>query len=160
MSTVESDCFTIGSIVATKTCYNEEIEGEVLAFDPQTKMLILKCPSSSGNPKRHDVNIVNLSLVSDVQIKKEVTSTPDPPQSLNLNRLNTRVRNSIEHKRRVVSESLFYSYLSDSTKSERKRWWNNQVTINTTFPCNWGISKKNTTKYSHCLALEFICKLS
>lgn len=35
------DCFGIGSIVACKTCYNKEIEGEVLAFDPQTKMLIL-----------------------------------------------------------------------------------------------------------------------
>lgn len=103
MSTVVSDCFTIGSIVATRTCYNENIEGEVLAFDPQTKMLILKCPSSSGNPKRHDVNIVNLSLVSDVQIKKEVTTVPAPPQSLNLHRLNTRVRNSIENKRRLVS---------------------------------------------------------
>lgn len=103
MSTVVSDCFTIGSIVATRTCYDEDIEGEVLAFDPQTKMLILKCASSSGNPKRHDVNIVNLSLVSDVQIKKEVTAVPDPPASLNLHRLNTRVRNSIENKRRLVS---------------------------------------------------------
>lgn len=36
-----SDCFGIGSIVSCKTCYNKEIEGEVLAFDPQTKMLIL-----------------------------------------------------------------------------------------------------------------------
>ena len=103
MSTVVSDCFTIGSIVATRTCYNENIQGEVLAFDPQTKMLILKCPSSSGNPKRHDVNIVNLSLVSDVQIKKEVTTVPEQPQTLNLHRLNTRVRNSIENKRRLVS---------------------------------------------------------
>ncbi|XP_004922171.1 protein LSM12 homolog A [Bombyx mandarina] len=103
MSAVVSDCFTIGSIVATRTCYNENIEGEVLAFDPQTKMLILKCQSSSGNPKRHDVNIVNLSLVSDVQIKKEVSTVPEPPQSLNLHRLNTRVRNSIENKRRLVS---------------------------------------------------------
>lgn len=112
MSAVESDCFTIGSIVATKTCYNEDIEGEVLAFDPQTKMLILKSPSSSGNPKRHDVNIVNLSLVSDVQIKKEVTSVPDPPQSLNLNRLTTRVRNSIENKRRLVSMMCFINLLA------------------------------------------------
>ncbi|XP_022114112.1 protein LSM12 homolog [Pieris rapae] len=103
MSTVVSDCFTIGSIVSTRTCYNEHIEGEVLAFDPQTKMLILKCPSSSGNPKRHDVNVVNLSLVSDVQVKKEVTTVPDPPPSLNLHRLNTRVRNAIENKRRLVS---------------------------------------------------------
>lgn len=36
-----SDWFSIGSTVACKTCYNKEIEGEVLAFDPQTKMLIL-----------------------------------------------------------------------------------------------------------------------
>lgn len=106
MSTVVSDCFTIGSVVRTRTCYNEEIEGEVLAFDPQTKMLILKCPSSSGNPKRHDVNIVNLSLVSDVHIKKEVTAVPEQPASLNLHRLNTRVRNSIDNKRRLVSFPL------------------------------------------------------
>ena len=36
-----SECFSIGSIVACKTCFSKEIEGEVLAFDPQTKMLIL-----------------------------------------------------------------------------------------------------------------------
>lgn len=36
-----SECFNIGSVVACKTCYEKEIEGEVLAFDPQTKMLIL-----------------------------------------------------------------------------------------------------------------------
>lgn len=36
-----NECFSIGSIVSCKTCYNKEIEGEVLAFDPQTKMLIL-----------------------------------------------------------------------------------------------------------------------
>ena len=33
--------FSIGSVVACKTCFNKEVEGEVLAFDPQTKMLIL-----------------------------------------------------------------------------------------------------------------------
>lgn len=44
-----SDCFGIGSIVACKTCYNKEIEGEVLAFDPQTKMLILSILFKSIN---------------------------------------------------------------------------------------------------------------
>jgi len=98
-----SDCFGIGSIVACKTCYNKEIEGEVLAFDPQTKMLILKSPASNGRPNLNNVHIINLSLVSDVQVKKEVNTTPEPPQSLNLQRLNTRVRNQIEEKRRLVS---------------------------------------------------------
>lgn len=36
-----SDCFNIGSIVACRTCYQKNIEGEVLAFDAQTKILIL-----------------------------------------------------------------------------------------------------------------------
>lgn len=36
-----TDCFSIGSIVACTTCYNQNIEGEVLAFDLQTKILIL-----------------------------------------------------------------------------------------------------------------------
>lgn len=35
------DCFTIGSTVSCTTCFNQNIEGEVLAFDHQTKMLIL-----------------------------------------------------------------------------------------------------------------------
>ncbi|XP_015115888.1 protein LSM12 homolog A [Diachasma alloeum] len=98
-----SDWFSIGSTVACKTCYHKEIEGEVLAFDPQTKMLILKCPSSSNRPSLNDVHIVNLSLVSDVQVKREVSPTlNEPPQSLNLQRLNTRVRNQIEEKKRMV----------------------------------------------------------
>lgn len=36
-----SDCFSIGSTVACTTCFMKNIEGEVLAFDSQTKMLIL-----------------------------------------------------------------------------------------------------------------------
>lgn len=38
---IVSDCFAIGSTVACKTCDNTVIEGEVQAFDPQTKMLVL-----------------------------------------------------------------------------------------------------------------------
>lgn len=36
-----SDCFSIGSIVACTTCFHKNVEGEVLAFDSVTKMLIL-----------------------------------------------------------------------------------------------------------------------
>lgn len=41
MAGLVQDCFSIGSTVACTTCYNQNIEGEVLAFDQQTKMLIL-----------------------------------------------------------------------------------------------------------------------
>lgn len=110
---VVADCFTIGSKVACRTCYNQNIEGEVLAFDAHTKMLILKCPSSSGDTRLNDVNIVNLALVSDVQILQEVSVTPDAPQTLDLHRLDTRVKKQIEDKRRLVSIlhiSFIFSY--------------------------------------------------
>lgn len=103
---VVADCFTIGSKVACRTCYNQNIEGEVLAFDAHTKMLILKCPSSSGDARLNDVNIVNLALVSDVQILQEVSVMPDVPQTLDLHRLDTRVKKQIEDKRRLVCNFL------------------------------------------------------
>ncbi|EDS27965.1 conserved hypothetical protein [Culex quinquefasciatus] len=103
MAGLVQDCFSIGSTVACTTCYNQNIEGEVLAFDQQTKMLILKCSSASNTSKLNDVYIVNLALCSDVQVVQEVNSIPDPPQSLNLQRLSTRVRNQVEQKKRQVS---------------------------------------------------------
>ena len=37
----ENEYFSIGSIVACTTCYNQKIQGEVLAFDIDTKMLAI-----------------------------------------------------------------------------------------------------------------------
>lgn len=36
-----SDCFSLGSTIWCRTCYDKEVEGEVVAFDPQSKFLIL-----------------------------------------------------------------------------------------------------------------------
>lgn len=36
-----NECFSIGSTVSCTTCFKQVIEGDVLAFDPSTKMLIL-----------------------------------------------------------------------------------------------------------------------
>uniref|UniRef100_T1J8D5 Rho GTPase-activating protein 21 n=1 Tax=Strigamia maritima TaxID=126957 RepID=T1J8D5_STRMM len=42
-----SEYFSIGSIVTCKSCFDKQFEGEVLAFDPQTRMLILNILSRS-----------------------------------------------------------------------------------------------------------------
>lgn len=49
-----------------------------------------ECRASNGQMQYNDVHVVNLSLVSDVQVKKEVQTTPEPPQSLNLQRVSIR----------------------------------------------------------------------
>ncbi|XP_063219939.1 protein LSM12 isoform X2 [Bacillus rossius redtenbacheri] len=77
-----NECFSLGSTVACKTCFKQEIEGEVLAFDPQTKMLILSA-----------LKIMFKSSTKKTQSK--YTGSHDYP-------LNIRVRNQIEEKRRLV----------------------------------------------------------
>ncbi|XP_026688810.1 protein LSM12 homolog A-like, partial [Diaphorina citri] len=63
-----------------------------------------ECPASDGKPNLNDVHIINLSFVSDVQVKKEVnTLNETSPPSLNLARIQTRLKNSIEEKKRLVS---------------------------------------------------------
>lgn len=37
----ENEYFSIGSIVACTTCYQQKIQGEVVAFDEGTKMLAI-----------------------------------------------------------------------------------------------------------------------
>jgi len=46
-----------------------------------------ECPASNGQASLSDVHIINLSLVSDVQVKKEVNTIPEPPQSLDFCRV-------------------------------------------------------------------------
>ncbi|XP_030757564.1 LSM12 homolog A-like [Sitophilus oryzae] len=132
-----SDFFSIGSIVWCKTCYNAEIEGEVLAFEPQNKILILKCGSTNGDPKLNDVQFVNLSYVSELQVKKEGNFITELPQSLNLQRLNTRMRNQVDEKRRLLQaisanvstegQSLFIAISKQF--SEEVRWRNTDIIV-------------------------------
>ncbi|XP_059479769.1 protein LSM12 homolog A [Neocloeon triangulifer] len=98
-----SECFTIGSVVSCVTCLNKELEGEVLAFDHQTKMLVLKSPASNGQAKLNDIHMVNLARVSNITLTKEATPSSDQPQPLNLHRISTRTRNQVEEKRRMIS---------------------------------------------------------
>jgi len=96
-----SECFSIGSTISCTTCFKQVIEGDVLAFDSSTKMLILKL-AKSGKPL-NDVFIINLGLCSDVQVKNESNAASKPPPSLNLQKLSSRVRNSVEQKKRWIS---------------------------------------------------------
>lgn len=101
----ENDYFSIGSIISCTTCYQQKIQGEVLAFDVATKMLAIKSAPTSGKHNVHDVKLVNLAYVSDVTVIKEVDreSSPPPLSSLNVNKINTRLRTNIEEKKRQVN---------------------------------------------------------
>lgn len=93
-----NDCFTIGSTVLCTTCFNQEVEGEVLAFDHNTKMLILKTHSKTSE-KLNDVFVLNLSLCSNVQVIKECNGNfVEEPQKLNLEQLKIRLRQTVQNR--------------------------------------------------------------
>lgn len=76
-------------------------EGEVLAYDPR-KVLVIKSSSSSGRNSLNNVHMVNLCQPCDIQILSEKREPlPDLP-SLNVARLNNRMRDQVERKRKQV----------------------------------------------------------
>ncbi|KAF0025746.1 hypothetical protein F2P81_022627 [Scophthalmus maximus] len=114
--------FNVGSHVSCLTCLGQRLQGEVVAFDYQSKMLTLsilrvllarggiscmcdldssssqECASSSGKPNLNDVILINLAYVSDVDIINDRTETPPPLASLNVSKLANRARTEKEDK--------------------------------------------------------------
>ena len=75
-----SEYFSQGSLVRLKSCSGGVIEGRVLAFDPPTRMMILKSaavsPSAHGSAsERNDINFVNLSMMADVNVLEEAKAS-------------------------------------------------------------------------------------
>ncbi|KAK2720339.1 protein LSM12-like [Artemia franciscana] len=94
--------FSIGSRVSIKTSQGKDVIGEVLAFDPISKMLILKNKASCGRPSFCDVRLVNLHQARDVKVLEESSTEPPSPSSLNTDRLKKRVQAETEKKKFFV----------------------------------------------------------
>eukprot|EP00088_Acartia_fossae_P031207 TRINITY_DN32135_c0_g1_i1.p1 TRINITY_DN32135_c0_g1~~TRINITY_DN32135_c0_g1_i1.p1 ORF type:complete len:190 (-),score=48.43 TRINITY_DN32135_c0_g1_i1:2-571(-) len=100
------DFFKVGSVISCKTCSNKDLEGEVLAWDQTTKVLVIKSESQNRS-NLSNVQIINLDFVSDVKLKKEsVSPAPAQPASLNVQRLNNRAEEQIRQKRRLVDAAV------------------------------------------------------
>ncbi|XP_029541060.1 protein LSM12 homolog A [Oncorhynchus nerka] len=90
--------FSVGSHVSCLTCLGQRLQGEVVAFDYQSKMLTLKCAPSSGKTNLNDVILINLAYVSEVDIINDRTETLPPLASLNVSKLANRARSEKEDK--------------------------------------------------------------
>jgi len=97
--------FTPGSVVKCVTCHGKSVSGEVVAFDPNSRFLVLKSQASNRRSALNDVHFLNLNLVGDVSVLEEAdttvasTNASSEAPSLNVNRLTTRLQNNIERKK-------------------------------------------------------------
>ncbi|XP_060066989.1 protein LSM12-like [Ylistrum balloti] len=99
----DGEYFSIGSIVSCTTCYNQKIQGEVLAFDEGTKMLAIKSSAASGKHNRHDIRMVNLAYVSDIKVIQESDEPAPALTSLNLQKITSRLRENLDAKKQKVN---------------------------------------------------------
>lgn len=78
--------FTPGSIISCITCFDTKYEGEVVAFDYDRRLLIIKS-QSPVNPNHHNVHVLNLNFVRDktIEIKKEVKKESVPQNNSHIN---------------------------------------------------------------------------
>lgn len=63
--------FTPGSVISVTTGLNQSLTGEVLAFDYERKVIIIKL-NNNNKPGHSDVHMINLNTVADVSMVKEV----------------------------------------------------------------------------------------
>jgi hypothetical protein len=99
----ELDYFTLGMVVEMETLHKRTLTGEVVAFDLNSKMLAIKSLSASGRSGTSDIQIVNLSFVSDIKVITEAQDQSPPLlPNLSLAKLNTRTTNNIEQKLRKI----------------------------------------------------------
>ncbi|KAJ7380139.1 protein with role in RNA processing [Desmophyllum pertusum] len=94
-----------GTKVVCTTCFEEKIEGEVVAFDYGTKVIIIKS-SSSKNAKK---NVTDIKMLNMTQMKKlevvEISTKPSPSlPSLDLDKIDKKIASALEQKRRAVEK--------------------------------------------------------
>merc|ERR1719412_2989220 len=93
--------YPIGSRVTTKLNKGgPAMKGEVLGYDPNFKVVILK--SSGSRPGRNNVSLVNLAHCSEMKVEEEGKEAPGELQSLNTQRLEQRFKDSIEKKKKLI----------------------------------------------------------
>ncbi|XP_022079980.1 protein LSM12 homolog A-like [Acanthaster planci] len=121
--------FKVGNFVSCKTCFEERISGEVMAYDPVSKFLVLKMPSVNGERKNtHDIRIVNLNAAKDPQVEKVASEPPPRLPRLNIQKLNKRAEEAINAKQ------MHFRLLQDGITTEAQNLFH---TINKTLPCKW-----------------------
>lgn len=102
-----NDYFSCGSLVRCLTCHDVTIEGHVMAFDPQTRILAIKLPSTSKRSSLIDMVMVNLHFVRDVVPVSDSNENSGVELNkvypgLNINQLNNRAMNNLDKKKRLV----------------------------------------------------------
>jgi Tfp pilus assembly protein PilE len=97
---LENCRYPVGSKIVAKLKSGTIVKGEVTAFDPSYKIIMIKSPGS-----RHGLNnasMLNLAHCVDIKVEEEGKDAPGELHSLNTDKLAIRLRDNVERKKRLV----------------------------------------------------------
>lgn len=77
----------LGGIVKCTTCLKNTLQGKVVAYDQQTKMLALRTPVPN-KPGYYDFSMINVAWCSDLEVVEEPSEPLEPLINLNSKKVN------------------------------------------------------------------------
>lgn len=78
---------TIGSIVRCTTCLGNTVQGKVLAYDQQTKMLALK----TNKAQMWDISLINVGWFTSFDVIEKSNEAPEQLPTLNLQKVSFKI---------------------------------------------------------------------
>lgn len=139
MSAVDQLAFEPGQQIKCETRHDETFTGEVVAFDLQSNIIIIKSPSSSGTNANKDLHFIMVKNCADIQVIEESQGdfTKDLPH-IEMKYIQAKQQTAINERMRLVeavgngvSKDGISLFLSLSKKFDRASdlTWNDKVKI-------------------------------
>ncbi|KAF2362924.1 Anticodon-binding domain [Trinorchestia longiramus] len=107
LTMTDHDIFTIGSTVSVTTAVDEDISGEVMAFDSKARVLVLKLPAANNKATMCNIHTVYMSKIKNIHIAEEPESNVSPPPlpEIDISVLRKRFDKAVQ-ERKVISSAM------------------------------------------------------
>ncbi|XP_078377601.1 protein LSM12 homolog A-like [Oculina patagonica] len=99
----ESKDIPPGTKVVCTTCFDEKIEGEVVAFDYGAKVVIIKS-SKNGKKNMTDIKMLNMAQMKKLEVVEVSTKPPPSLPTLDLDKIDKKIISALDQKRRAVEK--------------------------------------------------------
>ncbi|XP_055348304.1 LSM12 homolog A-like [Paramacrobiotus metropolitanus] len=83
-SGLDLDYLNVGAVVSVRTMLDKDIEGEVIACDGNSRMLLLRSHRPEQDVELDDLHIINMDHVKNVKVLREVPDNFVPSDASDL----------------------------------------------------------------------------
>jgi len=93
--------YVVGSRVMVKMDNGLSIKGEIIAYEPNHKIVMIKSPGTRSGLNK--VELINLTHCVDITVEEEAQTAPGEMPGLNTQKLDVRFKDSVEKKKRLIT---------------------------------------------------------